>query len=99
MSYAKTRPVFKGYKASLYSKKYLAEHEADIAAYRTAGATMNRLLNGGKLSKMDALKAEFQKLAADKKAAYREYRAAKKEMQEVIAAKANINHLLGLTDE
>lgn len=76
---------------------WVAEHEADIAAYRAAGATMNRLLNGGKLPKMDTLKAEFQKLAADKKAAYREYRAAKKEMQEVIAAKANIDHLLGLT--
>ena len=37
-------------------------------------------------------------MAADKKAAYREYRAAKKEMQEVRAAKANIDHLLGLTD-
>ena len=59
---------------------------------------MNRLLNGGKLPKMDALKAEYQKLAADKKAAYLEYRAAKKEMQEVTAAKANIDHLLGLTD-
>ena len=98
VSYAKTRPVLEGYKAARYSKKYLAEHEVDIAAYRAAGATMNRLLNGGKLPKIDTLKAEYQKLAADKKAAYREYRAAKKEMQEVIAAKANIDYLLGLTD-
>ena len=96
--YAKTRPVFEGYKKTKYSKKYLAEHEADIATYRAAGATMDRLLNGGKLPKMDTLKADFQKLAADKKAAYREYRAAKKDMQEVITAKHNIDHLLGLTD-
>lgn len=96
VSYAKSRPVFESYKAARYSKKYLAEHEADIAAYRAAGAAMNRLLNGGKLPKMDALKAEFQKLAADKKAAYREYRAVKKDMQEVIAAKANIDHLLAV---
>jgi hypothetical protein len=26
VEYAKTRPVFDGYKASKYSKKYLAEH-------------------------------------------------------------------------
>lgn len=47
---------------------------------------------------MDTLKADFQKLATDKKAAYRDYRAAKKDMQEVVAAKADIDHLLGLTD-
>jgi len=55
-------------------------------------------LNGGKLPRMDALKAEGRELAAKKKAAYGEYRAARKDMQEVITAKANIDHLLGLTD-
>ena len=98
VDYAKTRPIFEGYKAARYSKKYLAEHEADIATHRAARATMDRLLNGGKLPKMDTLKTDFQKLAADKKVAYREYRAAKKDMQEVITAKHNIDHLLGLTD-
>jgi len=96
--YAKTRPVFEGYKKTKYSKKYLAEHGADIATYRAAGATMERLLNGAKLPKMDTLKADFQKLAADKKTAYRDYRAVKKDMQEIVTAKANIDHLLGLTD-
>jgi len=57
-----------------------------------------RLLNGGKLPHMDALKAEGRELAAKKKTAYGEYRAARKNMQEVITAKANIDHLLGLTD-
>jgi len=59
---------------------------------------MDRLLNGGKLPKMDTLKEDFQKLAANKKAAYRDYRTAKKDMQEVVTVKANIDHLLGLTD-
>jgi len=98
VDYAKTRPIFEGYKVARYSKKYLAEHEADIATHRAARATMDRLLNGAKLPKMDTLKADFQKLAADKKAAYRDYRAAKKDMQEVVTVKANIDHLLGLTD-
>ena len=98
VDYAKTRPIFDGYKAAKYSKKYLAEHGADIAVYRAARATMDKLLNGAKLPKMDTLKADFQKLAADKKATYRDYRAAKKDMQEVVTAKANIDHLLGLTD-
>lgn len=98
VDYAKTRPMFEGYKAAKYSRKYLAEHEADIAAYRAARAAMDRLLNGGKLPKMDMLKAEFQQLASEKKKAYREYREAKKDMQEIITVKSNIDHLLGLTD-
>ena len=98
VDYAKTRPVFEGYKTAKYSRKYLAEHEADIATYRAARAVMDRLLNGAKLPKMDTLKAEFQQLASDKKKAYREYREAKKDMQEIITVKSNIDHLLGLTD-
>ena len=31
VDYAKTRPVFNGYKAARYSKKYLAQHEAELA--------------------------------------------------------------------
>lgn len=98
VDYAKTRPVFEGYKAAKYSRKYLAEHEAEIATYRAARATMDRLLNGAKLPKMDTLKTEFQRLASDKKKAYREYREIKKDMQEIITVKSNIDHLLGLTD-
>lgn len=98
VDYAKTRPVFEGYKATKYSRKYLAEHEANIATYRVARATMDRLLNGAKLPKMDTLKAEYQMLAAKKKSAYGEYRAARKDMQEVVTAKANIDRLFSLTD-
>ncbi len=98
VDYAKSRPVFEGYKAAKYSKKYLAEHEADIAAYRAAQDTFRRLLSGAKLPKMDTLKAEFQWLSADKKKAYREYRETKKAMQEIVTVKSNIDHLLGLTD-
>lgn len=98
VDYAKTRPVFDGYKAAKYSKKYLAEHEAEITVYRAARATFQRVLSGAKLPKMDALKEEYQKLAATKRAAYKEYRAVRKDMQEVVTAKSNIDHLLGLTD-
>lgn len=98
VDYAKTRPVFEEYKAARYSKKYLAEHEADLSTYRAARASMDRLLNGTKLPKMDALKAEGRELAVTKKSAYGEYRAARKEMQEIVTVKANIDHLLGLTD-
>ena len=98
VDYAKTRPVFDGYKAAKYSNKYMAEHEADIEKYRAAQATFKRVLNGAKLPKMDALVAESRTLVAQKKAAYGEYRAAKSDMQEIVTAKSNIDHLLGITE-
>lgn len=98
VDYAKTRAVFDGYKAAKYSKKYYAEHEADIEIHRAAQATFRRVLAGAKLPKMDALKAEWQKLSTEKKAAYKEYRAVQKDMRELVTAKSNIDHLLGLTD-
>ena len=63
VQYAKTRPVFDGYKAARYSKKYLAQHEAELADYRAAKATMNDLLGGAKLPKMDTLKKECRGLS------------------------------------
>ena len=94
--YARTRPVFEDYKAKKYSNKYLAEHEADIAVYRAAQAMMKELLQGEKLPKMDALKAEWQTLTAAKKSGYSDYRAAQRDMREVVTVKANIDHLLGI---
>ena len=95
VQYAKSRPVFEKYKASKYSRKFLAEHEADIELYRAACADFKRILDGGKLPKMDALKEEGRKLAEQKKKLYAEYRKAKADMQEVTTIKANIDYLLG----
>ena len=81
-----------------YSRKYLAEHEAELADYRAAKAAMNELLGGAKLPKMDALKEKRRALAARKKKLYAEYRKAQQEMREAVAVKTNIDHLLGLTD-
>ena len=64
---------------------------------KTLADCMRELLNGEKLTKMDVLKAEWQTLTAAKKTEYTEYRTAQKDMREVIAVKANIDHLLGIT--
>ena len=95
--YAKTRPVFDGYKAARYSRKYLAQHEAELADYRAARATMNELLDGEKLPKMDALKKKRRELAEQKKALTAQYRTAQKEMREIVTVKGNIDHLLNFT--
>lgn len=99
VKYAKTRPVFEAYKAARYSKKFLAEHEADIEVYRAVRADFERLLHGEKLPRMDALKEESRRLSARKKELYSEYRKARNDMQEVLAAKANIDYLLGYTGQ
>ena len=96
--YAKTRPVFDGYKAARYSRKYLAEHEAELADYRAAKATMAELLGGEKLPKMDVLKEKRRQLAARKKALYLEYRKVQQDMRELVAVKGSVDHLRGLTD-
>ena len=98
VQYAKTRPVFEKYKASKYSKKFLAEHEADIELYRAACADFKAILGGAKLPKMDTLKEEGCKLAEQKKKLYAEYRKAKADMQEVTTIKANIDYLLGYSE-
>ena len=98
VQYAKTRPVFDGYKAAKYSRKYLAEHEAELADYRAAKATMAELLGGEKLPKMDVLKEKRRQLAARKKALYLEYRKAQQDMRELVAVKGSVDHLRGLTD-
>ena len=59
---------------------------------------MNDLLSGAKLPKIDALKKERRELSEKKKALYAEYRQAQRDMREAVAVKANIDHLLGLTD-
>ena len=99
VDYAKTRPVFDGYKAARYSKKYLTQHEAKLATYRAAKDTMNTILNGAKLPKIEALKKSRRELAGQKKELYAEYRDAQRQMREAVAIKTNIDHLLGITDE
>ena len=98
VQYAKTRLTFEKYKANKYSKKFLAEHEADIELYRAACADFKAILGGAKLPKMDTLKEEGRKLAEQKKKLYAEYRKAKADMQEVTTIKANIDYLLGYSE-
>lgn len=99
LDYAKNRPVFEEYKAKKYSNQYLAEHAAEISAYRAAQAAFRRILAGGKLPKMEALKAEAVRLTTEKKALYAEYRKARTDMRELMTVKANIDRLFGVTED
>ena len=94
INYAKTREVFDGYKASKYSKKYLAEHEADILLHRAAKKTFNDM-GIQKLPTVKSLQEEYAKLLAEKKAAYADYRRSRDEMRELLTHRANVDKILG----
>lgn len=49
--------------------------------------------------KIETLKKSRRELAGQKKELYAEYRKAQRQMREAVAVKANIDHLLGITDE
>jgi hypothetical protein len=93
-NYAKTHTVFDEYKASHYSPKYLAEHEADILLHRTAKKAFNEL-GMKKLPTVKSLQAEYAQLLSAKKAAYPEYKKARDEMRELLTIQNNVVHILG----
>ena len=59
---------------------------------------MNTILNGAKLPKIEALIHSRRELAGHKKELYAEFRKAQADMRQAVAFKANIDHLLGVTD-
>lgn len=92
-NYAKTRDVYTAYRKAGYSKKFYEEHTSDLLLHKAAKATFDELAVK-KLPTIKDLQVEYAKLFAKKKKAYGSYHAAKKEMQEVLTAKANIDRLL-----
>lgn len=98
VNYSKTRDVYAAYRKAGYSKKFLAAHETEILLHKAAKAAFDKLCLQ-KLHTYKTLQAEYAGLLAEKKKAYAEYAAAKKEMQAVLTAKANVDRLLGAPPE
>ena len=98
VGYAKTRDTYVAYRKAGYSKKFLAEHESEITIHKTAENYFDGL-GLKKLPTIKALNAEYAELLAEKKSVYADYRKARKEMKELLTAKANINRILELGKE
>ena len=81
------------YRKAGYSRKYRAEHEADILLHQAAKAAFDEL-GVKKLPTIKSLQEEYAKLLAEKKAAYTEYRAARDEMRELLIHKQNVDRML-----
>jgi hypothetical protein len=93
INYAKTRDVYTDYRRAGYSKKFYEEHTADLLLHKASKAAFDAL-GLKKLPTVKSLQEEYAELLSKKKQAYGTYHAAKKEMQEVLTAKANIDRLL-----
>ena len=97
INYVKTRDTYVAYRKAGYSKKFKAEHEADILLHQAAKKHFDSL-GLKKLPTVKALNVEYAALLAEKKAAYGDYRQAREEMRELLTAKANIDRILGKED-
>ena len=98
INYAKTRDVYAAYRKAGYSKKFKAEHEADILLHQAAKKYFDEQ-DLKKLPSVKSLQAEYAELLAKKKAAYADYREARNEMQELVTAKATVERILGKTPD
>ena len=89
VQYAKTHDVYAAYRKAGYSKRFRAEHEAEILLHQAAKEFFDKL-GLKKLPKVNDLNAEYAELLKRKKAAYPEYRKAREEMQQLLRAQKNI---------
>ena len=94
LNYIKTRDVYVAYRKAGYSKKFRAEHEADILIHQAAKKAFDEL-GLKKLPTVKSLNTEYSALIARKKKAYAEYREARDKMRELQIHKANVDMLLG----
>ncbi len=93
--YRKTRDVYIAYRQSGYSKQFYAEHEAEILLHKAAKTAFDAI-SDRKIPSLTEITAEFDALLAAKKKSYGEYQQARREMQDVLTAKANVDAILGI---
>lgn len=94
INYAKTRDVYIAYRKAGYSKNFYEEHAADLLLHKAAKAVFDEI-GVKKLPTVKVLQMEYSELLSEKKKAYAKYHFVKKEMREIVTAKANVDRLLG----
>lgn len=90
---AKTRAVYVEYRKAGYSKKFRAEHEADILIHQAAKKYFDGM-GITKLPSVKALREEYAGFLEQKRKAYAEYKQARSDMKELQNIKANVDYLL-----
>lgn len=98
INYTKTHEVYVDYRKTGYSKKFLAEHEADVLLHKAAKKAFDGM-GIKKLPTVKSIQTEYAGLLAEKKKLYPEYSEIRQEMKELQMAKANVARLLGYEDK
>lgn len=93
-NYAKTKDVYAAYRKSGYSRKFFEEHRAELTLHKAAKDAFNER-GGEKLPTIRQLRQEYAELISQKKAAYKDYREAKRHMQEYLKARQNVEMFYG----
>ena len=103
LNYARTREVYASYRKSGYSKKFLEEHREEITLHRAAKEAFDRLPASDVMGKQKSrvptireLNQEYAQVLSAKKKAYADYRTARREMQDLLIARKNIEMILEL---
>ena len=93
INYAKTRETYVAYRNSGYSKKFLEEHQEEITLHKAAKEAFTKL-QVKKLPRVKELNEEYAQVLVHKQSLYKDYREAKKEMQDYVTAKHNVDAFL-----
>lgn len=97
-NYRKTKDVYADYRKAGYSKKFYAENETALIIHKSAKTAFNEL-DTKKLPSLKALDEEYSTILARKKKTYSEYKDVKKEMQDLLTVKQNVDRILNIEDE
>ncbi len=89
-----------------YSKKFLEGHREEITLHKAAKAAFNQIDSTGgqwkgksKIPTIRQLNQEYAQVLSSKKAAYAEYREARKKTQDYLIARKNVEVILGVEQE
>lgn len=93
INYLKTKEVYAMYRKSGYSKRFLEDHKEEIMLHKAAKKAFNDF-QGKKLLTIKELNQEFESVLLQKRKTYAKYQQVKKEMQEYVTAKHNIEVFL-----
>ena len=95
ITYAKTRETYIDYRNAGYSKRFRAEHEADILLHQAAKKYfVSRAIT--KLPSVKNLREEYAGLLEQKRKAYTEYKQVRAEMKELHNVRTNVEYLLDI---
>ncbi len=108
INYGRTKETYAAYRKSGYSKKFLEEHREDITLHKAAKEAFNQLDKAtaenrdpkgkgkNRIPTIKKLNQEYAEVLSGKKKAYADYRTARKEMQDYLIARKNIEAILGM---